>query len=95
MEVINKFKRFISLFTDKKIFINRDIDIHNNSSIINKERVNSLSPKYKLQENVGSFELYGTIRDKSNIAKYKLIHTETKTTIYVTEKVFRLLFKRE
>lgn len=95
MEVINKFKRFISLFTDKKIFINRDIDIHNNSSIINKERVNTLSPKYKLQENVGSFELYGIIRDKSDRAKYKLIHIETKTTIYVTEKVFRLLFKRE
>lgn len=63
MEVINKFKRFISLFTNKKIFINRDIDIHNNSFIINKERVNSLSPKYKLQENVGSLELYGIIKN--------------------------------
>lgn len=95
MNIINNIKRFISYFTDRKIFINRNIDIHNDSNIINKDRINEISPKYKLRENMGSFELYGTIRDNSNKIKYKLIHSETKTIIHVTENMFKLIFERE
>ena len=95
MNIVDSIKRFVSRFTDKKIFVNRDIDLHNNSSIINKQKKNNYITKYKLRENVGSFELYGTTRDSTDILKYKLIHRESNTTINVTEKLFRLLFQRE
>lgn len=95
MKLVNNIKKFISLFTDRKIFINKDIDLHNNSSIVDKKEKNNFTPKYKLRENIGSFELYGTTRDSFNILKYKLIHKESNTTINVTEKLFRLLFQRE
>lgn len=95
MNIKNNIKRFISYFTNKKIFVDRDIDIHNDSNVINKKRINQISPKYKLRENLGNFELYGTIRDNSNKLKYKLIHNETKTIIYVTESMFKLIFERE
>lgn len=95
MNVKNNIKRFVSYLTNRKIFINKEIDIHNDSNIINKDRINEISPKYKLRENMGSFELYGTIRDNSKKIKYKLIHSKTKTIIHVTENMFKLIFERE
>lgn len=95
MNITNNIKRFLSYLTDDRIFINRGIDIHNDSSIITNQKKNTLTAKYKLRQNLGSFELYGTIRDSSNVLKYVLLDKENNTKIHVTEKLFKLIFERE
>ena len=73
-KIIDNTIKFISKFTNKKIFVGKEIDIINITPIKKKIIVSkSITPLYKLKDNVGSFELYGTARGFGGITKYKLV----------------------
>ncbi len=99
---MNKFKdkmiRFISLFTDRKLFVGKEVTIINTIPIKRNKKIsrvsNSITPIYKVKENVGCFELYGTTRTALGDTAYKLIHVESKTNLKLSEKMFNLLFEK-
>lgn len=99
---MNKFKdkimKFISLFTDRKIFVSKEVTIIDTVPIRKNKKINkvsnSITPLYKVKENIGCFELYGTTRTGLGETAYKLIHVETKTNLRLSEKMFNLLFER-
>lgn len=97
---MNKMKnviiKFISKFTNKKIFVGQEVDIINTTPIRRKiQKTNSVTPIYKIREDIGYFELYGTIRSFNGATKYKLVHRKSNTNLVLSEELFNSLFEKE
>lgn len=92
-KLIDNALKFISRFTNKKIFVSQEIDIINTTPI--KIIPKCVTPSYKLKNDVGSFELYGTTMGTLGSVKYRLLHKESKTNLVLSEKMFNLLFEKE
>jgi hypothetical protein len=98
MTYMLKLKKFISKFTDKKIPIgvntSFDSGISSNSltEAFDYPSVSNNSMKYSLREDIGSFEMIGTVRGSDNSTHYKLRSINTTEVFTISKKMLDLLF---
>lgn len=97
-KIKDKIIRVISLFTDRKLFVDKKITTINITPIKQYKSVNkpttNITPLYEIKGNIGYFELYGTTRTVSGETAYKLVHKNSRTSLKLSEKMFNLLFER-
>jgi hypothetical protein len=99
MEIFNMLKKFLSQFTNKKIHkgygVTTDSKVVLPKEITEQEAIRPLSPssiKYKLNDELGMFELVGLVRNGTAVS-YRLRHVMTGDIIDIGNKVFKLFFK--
>lgn len=98
--IIDTLKRYLSYIPGVKV--SRGYSVTTDDGIrISKELAtkpiaipnSKYSIKYKLADDVGSFELDSQLRDPSGKTKYRIRHIETGMLIVLPDNVFTLLFK--
>lgn len=93
-------KKFVSRVTGARIEKGYGVSFDSGISVDKETAIkpipfqrSKLTVKYKLADDVGTFELDTQVRGRDGKTKYRIIHSETGMIFLLHENLFTLLFK--
>lgn len=98
---LDRFKQFISKFTDKEINLGTGVSFDSEFKLTRivdideiEEKMATTKCQYSLRTNIGAFEMVGLIKGRTQ-ALYQIRHILTGETINISKRMFDLLFEKE